>query len=127
MRKKRESYISYDQETFLNTKTGPYTRLDNTAWYLKKKNTNDGKVGYFLNLHTKYQQMLCFVFVRQSCSVHLGWLVRSTPLRPLVVLLFVARFLRSRARFEAYFGSPQRTNERTNEQKNQRRRGARVL
>ena len=50
MRKKRESYISYDQ------------RLDNTAWYLKKKNTNDGEVGYFLNLHTKFQQMpdACF-------------------------------------------------------------------
>ena len=62
MRKKRESYISYDQETFLNTKTGPYQRLDNTAWYLKKKNTNDGEIGYFLNMHTKYQQMpdACF-------------------------------------------------------------------
>nr|BAR15053.1 hypothetical protein [uncultured Mediterranean phage uvMED] len=61
-RKKRESYISYDQESFLNTKTGPYQRLDNTAWYLKKKNTNDGEVGYFLNLHTKFQQMpnACF-------------------------------------------------------------------
>jgi len=37
-RKKRESYISYDKEAFLNKETGPYTRLDNTAWYLKKKN-----------------------------------------------------------------------------------------
>ena len=52
-RKKRESYISYDKEAFLNKDTGPFTRLDNTAWYLKKKNTNDGEIGYFLNLHTK--------------------------------------------------------------------------
>tara|TARA_B100000902_G_C27240997_1_gene879972 strand:+ start:1222 stop:1503 length:282 start_codon:yes stop_codon:yes gene_type:complete len=61
-RKKRESYISYNKETFLNTKTGAFQRLDNTAWYLKKKKTNDGEVGYFLNLHTKFQQMpnACF-------------------------------------------------------------------
>ena len=61
-RKKRESYISYDQETFLNQKTGAVQRLDNTAWYLKKKITNDGEVGFFLNMHTKFQQMpnTCF-------------------------------------------------------------------
>jgi len=40
MRKKRESYISYDKETFLNEKTGAVQRLDSTAWYLKKKMTN---------------------------------------------------------------------------------------
>ena len=62
MRKKRESYISYDKEAFLDQKNGAVQRLDNTAWYLKKKNTNDGKVGFFLNLHSKYQQMpdACF-------------------------------------------------------------------
>ena len=62
MRKKRESYISYDKETFLNEKTGPVQRLDNTAWYLKKKMTNNGEVGYFLNMHTKFQEMpnACF-------------------------------------------------------------------
>jgi len=61
-RKKRESYISYDKETFLNEKTGPVQRLDNTAWYLKKKMTNNKEVGYFLNMHTKFQQMpdTCF-------------------------------------------------------------------
>ena len=62
MRKKRESYISYDKETFLNEKTGPVQRLDNTAWYLKKKMTNNKEVGYFLNMHTKFQEMpnACF-------------------------------------------------------------------
>jgi len=62
MRKKRESYISYDKETFLNEKTGPVQRLDNTAWYLKKKMTNNNEVGYFLNMHTKFQEMpnACF-------------------------------------------------------------------
>ena len=62
MRKKRECYISYDKETFLNEKTGPVQRLDNTAWYLKKKMTNNGEVGYFLNMHTKFQEMpnACF-------------------------------------------------------------------
>ena len=61
-RKKRESYISYDKEAFLNKDTGPFTRLDNTAWYLKKKMTNNGEVGYFLNMHTKFQEMpnACF-------------------------------------------------------------------
>ncbi len=62
MRKKRECYISYDKETFLNEETGPVQRLDNTAWYLKKKMTNNGEVGYFLNMHTKFQEMpnACF-------------------------------------------------------------------
>ena len=62
MRKKRESYVSYDKEAFLNQKTGAVQRLDNTAWYLKKKMNNDGEVGFFLNLHTKFQQMpnACF-------------------------------------------------------------------
>ena len=57
MRKKRESYISYDKEAFLDQKTGAVQRLDNTAWYLKKKITNDGEVGFFLNMHTKFQQI----------------------------------------------------------------------
>ena len=59
MRKKRESYASLNKEVFLDKATGPVQRLDNTAWYLKKR---DGKVGYYLNMHTKYQQMpdACF-------------------------------------------------------------------
>ena len=59
MRKKRESYVSLNKEAFLDKATGPVQRLDNTAWYLKKR---DGKVGYYLNMHTKYQQMpdACF-------------------------------------------------------------------
>ena len=62
MRKKRESYISYDKEVFLDEKTGPVQRLDNTAWYLKKKMTNNKEVGYFLNMHSKFQEMpnACF-------------------------------------------------------------------
>ena len=59
MRKKRESYVCIDKQAFLNRETGAYQRLDNTAWYLKNR---DGKVGYFINMHTKYQQMpdACF-------------------------------------------------------------------
>ena len=41
MRKKRESYVCIDKQTFLNKETGAYQRLDNTAWYLKNR---DGKV-----------------------------------------------------------------------------------
>ena len=39
MRKKRESYCSMSKDTFLNKDTGPYLRLDSTAWYLKKNKT----------------------------------------------------------------------------------------
>ena len=58
-RKKRESYVSINKETFLDKATVPVQRLDKTAWYLNKR---DGKVGYYLNMHTKYQQMpdACF-------------------------------------------------------------------
>ena len=46
-------------DAFLDTKTGPFKRLDNTAWYIKKR---DNKNCYFLNMHTKFQQMpdACF-------------------------------------------------------------------
>tara|TARA_R100001369_G_scaffold87105_1_gene122235 strand:+ start:7370 stop:7633 length:264 start_codon:yes stop_codon:yes gene_type:complete len=54
-RKKRNSYYSMSKNNFLDLKTGPYERLDNTAWYLKKN--TDGKIGYFLNMSSKYQQM----------------------------------------------------------------------
>ena len=59
MRKKRESYVCIDKQTFLNRETGAFQRLDNTAWYLKNR---DGKVGYFINMQSKYQQMpdACF-------------------------------------------------------------------
>ena len=59
MRKKRESYCSMSKEQFLDPSTGPYKRLDDTAWYIKNRN---GKPCYFLNMHTKYQQMpdACF-------------------------------------------------------------------
>jgi|TARA_B110000444_G_scaffold176091_1_gene164717 hypothetical protein len=59
MRKDRESYCSLQPQKFFDPTTGLYQRLDNTAWYLKKRN---GKVGYFLNMHTKFQQMpdACF-------------------------------------------------------------------
>ena len=59
MRKNRESYCSLEPQKFFDPTTGIYQRLDNTAWYLKNRN---GKVGYFLNMHTKFQQMpdACF-------------------------------------------------------------------
>ena len=59
MRKKRESYCSLEPQKFFDPTTGLYQRLDNTAWYIKRR---DGKVGYFLNMHTKFQQMpdACF-------------------------------------------------------------------
>ena len=58
-RKKRVSYCSMTKEQFLDTNTGPFKRLDNTAWYIKKR---DNKPCYFLNMHTKFQQMpdACF-------------------------------------------------------------------
>ena len=59
MRKNREGYCSLEPQKFFDPTTGIYQRLDNTAWYLKNRN---GKVGYFLNMHTKFQQMpdACF-------------------------------------------------------------------
>ena len=59
MRKKRESYCSMSKEQFLDPSTGSYKRLVDTAWYIKNR---DGKPCYFLNMHTKYQQMpdACF-------------------------------------------------------------------
>ena len=59
MRKKRESYCSMSKEQFLDRATGPFKRLDNTAWYIKKRGE---KPSYFLNMHTKFQEMppACF-------------------------------------------------------------------
>ncbi len=59
MRKKRESYCSMSKEQFLDQATGPFKRLDNTAWYIKKR---VDKPSYFLNMHTKFQEMppACF-------------------------------------------------------------------
>ena len=56
---KRESYCSMTKESFLDPETGPYKRLDNTAWYIKNK---QGSIQYYLNMHTKFQQMptACF-------------------------------------------------------------------
>ena len=51
MRKKRETYLSMSKDTFLNEATGPYLRLDSTAWYLKK--FKNKKVGFFLNMSSK--------------------------------------------------------------------------
>jgi hypothetical protein len=59
MSKKRRSYCSMSKEQFLNPATGAFKRLDNTAWYIKKR---DDKPCYFLNMNTKFQQMpdACF-------------------------------------------------------------------
>jgi len=60
MRKKRESYCSMSKEQFLNPATGAFKRLDNTAWYIKKREQKEPS--YFLNMHTKFQEMppACF-------------------------------------------------------------------
>ena len=49
----------HEQESFLDPETGPFKRLDNTAWYIKNKK---GSIQYYLNMHTKFQQMptACF-------------------------------------------------------------------
>ena len=59
MRKKRQSYCSMSKQQFLDDATGQFKRLDNTAWYIKKR---DDKPCYFLNMNTKFQQMpdACF-------------------------------------------------------------------
>ena len=67
-RKKRESYCSMTSDAFLDPKTGPFKRLDNTAWYIKKR---DNKNCYFLNMHTKFQQMpdACFKATCESSKM----------------------------------------------------------
>ena len=47
------------KQQFLDPTTGLYKQLDNTAWYIKKK---DDKPCYFLNMDTKFRQMpdACF-------------------------------------------------------------------
>ena len=68
MRKKRESYCSMSKESFLDPETGPFKRLDNTAWYIKNK---QGSIQYYLNMHTKFQQMptACFKATCESSKI----------------------------------------------------------
>ena len=68
-RKVRESYCSMSKTTFLNDKTGPYKRLDNSSWWIKKK--KDGSVGYFVDMHTKFQQLpnACFQATCESSKI----------------------------------------------------------
>ena len=68
-RKPRESYVSMSKTTFLNDKTGPFKRLDNRSWWIKKK--KDGSVGYFVDMHTKFQQLpnACFKATCESSKV----------------------------------------------------------
>jgi len=58
-KKKRNSYCSMTKEQFLDPETGQFKRLDGSAWYIKNKNNEPC---YFLNMHTKFQQMpkACF-------------------------------------------------------------------
>ena len=58
--RKREAYNSLAPNRFLDPTTGQYRQLDNSPWFIKKK--PDGKVGYYLNMETKFQQMpdACF-------------------------------------------------------------------
>ena len=67
-RKKRESYCSMVSDSFLDPKTGPFKRLDNTAWYIKKR---DNRNCYFLNMHTKFQQLpdACFKATCESSKM----------------------------------------------------------
>ena len=57
--RKRRSFCSMSKKQFLDPATGPFRRLDNTAWYIKKR---DNKNCFFLNLQSKFQQMpdACF-------------------------------------------------------------------
>ena len=68
-RKPRESYCSMSKTTFLNEKTGQYKRLDNSSWWIKKK--KDASVGYFVDMHTKFQQLpnACFQATCESSKV----------------------------------------------------------
>ena len=68
-RKPRESYCSMSKDTFLNNKTGPYQRLDNSSWWIKKK--PDGSVGYYVDMHSKFQQLpnACFKATSESSKI----------------------------------------------------------
>ena len=59
-RRRREAYSSLSPKLFLDTTTGQFKQLDNSPWFIKKK--PDGKVGYYLNMDSKFQQMpdACF-------------------------------------------------------------------
>ena len=59
-RRRREAYSSLAPKIFLDTSTGQFKQLDNSPWFIKKK--PDGRVGYYLNMTTKFQQMpdACF-------------------------------------------------------------------
>ena len=68
-RKVRESYCSMSKDIFLNEKTGPYQRLDNSSWWIKKK--PDGTVGYYVDMHSKFQQLpnACFKATCESSKM----------------------------------------------------------
>lgn len=59
-RKRREAYSSLSPKLFLDPTTGQYKQLDTSPWFIKKK--PDGKIAYYLNMQTKFQQMpdACF-------------------------------------------------------------------
>ena len=59
-RRKREAYSSLSPKLFLDPTTGQFRQLDNSPWFIKKK--PDGRIGYYLNMETKFQQMpdACF-------------------------------------------------------------------
>ena len=58
--RKRDAYNSLAPNQFLNEKTGAFKQLNNSPWFIKRK--PDGKVGYYLNMESKFQQMpdACF-------------------------------------------------------------------
>ena len=58
--RKREAYNSFSPRQFYDPTTGQYRQLDKSSWFIKKK--PDGKIGYYLNMQTKFQQMpdACF-------------------------------------------------------------------
>ena len=68
-RKPRESYCSMSKNTFLNEKTGPYKKLNDSQWWIKKK--EDGSVGYYLDMHSKFQQLpdACFEATTSSSKL----------------------------------------------------------
>tara|TARA_R100000008_G_C3533447_1_gene140619 strand:- start:360 stop:644 length:285 start_codon:yes stop_codon:yes gene_type:complete len=67
--RKRDAYNSFSPNQFLNPMTGQFRQLDNSPWFIKKK--PDGKVGYYLNMESKFQQMpdACFKATTEGSKI----------------------------------------------------------
>ena len=47
---------------FLDPETGPFKRIDNSAWFIKKLKKKNNEFYFFLDMKSKFQQMptACF-------------------------------------------------------------------